>query len=84
MSIFEKAEGVTTHQKFVEFADALLIDLIENRDEWENVTLEHFLESVAAWAKCMDVVYKNAGSTLEKQSPWQLVTDVLLAGRIYE
>ncbi len=84
MSILDKAEAVTSHEQFVECVEALHDDFIKNRDEWENVELERFLEAVAAWAKCMREVCKNAGSTLEEQYPWQLITDLMLAGRIYE
>lgn len=84
MNIFDKAEAVASHAQFVEFTDALLKDFIENHDEWENIKLDHFLECIAAWARSMEVVYRNAGQTLEQQSPWRLMTDLLLAGRIYE
>lgn len=84
MSIYDKAGAVTSHKQFVEFADELVQDFATNRAEWENPDLGRFLESLAAWATSMDAVYRNAGEALEKQSPWQLMTDLLLAGRGYE
>ena len=71
VDIFDKAEAVTTHAQFVEFADALVKDFIENQQEWENIKLEHFLDAIAAWSSCMDVVYSRAGKVLDQQSPWQ-------------
>lgn len=64
MNIFDKAEAVASHAQFVEFTDALLKDFIENHDEWENIKLDHFLECIAAWARSMEVVYRNAGQNL--------------------
>lgn len=69
MSIYDKAGTVTSHEQFVDFAEELVNDFAKNRSAWENPELGRFLESLAAWAKSMDAVYRNPREAMEKQSP---------------
>jgi len=49
--------------------------------DWENGTIESFLEAALAWAKASDF-----GRTTEVHSrnPWRLFAQFLLAGKSYE
>ena len=48
------------------FVRTLLGDLKDNPDEWENTTLEDYLEAVAAWIEDMPGYYKNEGKPVAR------------------
>ncbi len=52
-------------------------------DEWENPSLERFLEAMAAWLSAFPQSYKNTGQTIPEPD-WRFVADCLRAARIYE
>jgi hypothetical protein len=49
--------------------------------DWENITIEAYLESAAAWA-----VDTNFGATqgLSQSNPWRQFAALLYCGKIYE
>ncbi len=48
MDIYELANDVDSKEKLVEFLFYLQKDFKENREDWENITLEDYLESMEA------------------------------------
>jgi hypothetical protein len=62
---------------------ALGSDLVAHRDQWENPTLEGFLQAMAAWLATFPQAYVNLGKAVP-QPDWQFVADVLRAARVYE
>ncbi|MEB9656614.1 hypothetical protein P4J32_03010, partial [Bacillus cereus] len=54
MDMYELATGVDSKEKLVEFLFYLQKDFKENKDEWENITLEDYLESLEAWLNDCD------------------------------
>jgi len=70
-----------------EVEDALLGLLQELRDgageDWENPTLERYLEAFGALLGGIENVYINTGKPLP-ESPWTLVARALLGARYYE
>jgi len=76
-------DRIENNKDFVLFVEQLIIDLKQNPDNWENNTLESFLESMSAWVNSLEGFYLNQGS----QSPridWKFIGQLLLASRIYE
>jgi hypothetical protein len=70
--------AVNTRADFVAFVYALVQDLCEHPEQWENTTLEMYLEALAAWVE-------DAKHNLEsRQLSWRRVGEMLLAARIYE
>jgi hypothetical protein len=57
------------------FLEALVADAETNLDEWENITIPHFLESALAWAR---------DSHLSPTPTWRAFADILYAGQGYE
>lgn len=47
MEFYEEIKKVETKDNFVTFIDLLISDYKNNREEWENKTLEEYLESMA-------------------------------------
>jgi hypothetical protein len=50
---------------------------------WENDTLPHYLEALAAWLHDCEGYYTNQGVPLPADS-WQVLRDALRAATIYE
>lgn len=62
MDIYELANGVDLKEKLVEFLFYLQKDFKENKDEWENITLE----SLEAWLSDCDGAFQNKGEEMPK------------------
>jgi hypothetical protein len=67
---------VSSRSEFIAFLAQFRRDLEERSDEWENLTLPHFLEAMGAWVEDAEI-----DSTAEA---WKLLRDCLRAGRAYE
>ena len=59
MNLYEKLQTVNNKDSFIEFLKALSKDSNENKHAWENMTIEDYLESIAAWTE-------DSGDTLNK------------------
>ncbi|MED3311039.1 hypothetical protein COK59_26110 [Bacillus thuringiensis] len=62
MDIYELANGVDSKEKLGEFLFYLQKDFKENKDEWENITLE----SLEAWLNDCDGAFQNKGEEMPK------------------
>ena len=75
--------SVGSARDLITVVTSLRSDLIERPEEWENVTLERFLDAMAAWLAAFPQSYIDADeSVLEPE--WRFVADLLRAARIYE
>jgi len=59
---FPDPASVSTRKEFASFVDRLCADLRDHPDEWENVTLENFLEALSAYVYDVPGYVKNAQS----------------------
>ncbi|HFK1486735.1 MULTISPECIES: DUF7660 family protein [Bacillus cereus group] len=84
MDMYELATGVDSKEKLVEFLFYLQKDFKENKDEWENITLEDYLESLEAWLSDCDGAFQNKDEEMPKNISWNFIATVLLAGSYYE
>ncbi|WP_234438162.1 DUF7660 family protein [Streptomyces sp. 303MFCol5.2] len=80
----DQAVAVTTHEDFVAFLAAALTDLRDRPEEWENRTLENFLEAWGAWLGDMPGWCANRGEAVPEQPDWHLLAAMVMAARIYE
>lgn len=48
-----------TKKEFTQFIDNLKTDFIENKEKWENKTIEDYLEAVSRYTEDIDGYYKN-------------------------
>jgi uncharacterized protein (DUF1810 family) len=69
---------------FVRFVEELRADLAKNPDEWENPTLDRFLEAMAAWVTASDNFYRNTGRPVPDNVSWRFFAEALAAARTYE
>uniref|UniRef100_UPI003F686B2E DUF7660 family protein n=1 Tax=Streptomyces polyasparticus TaxID=2767826 RepID=UPI003F686B2E len=52
--------------------------------EWENRTLDRFLEALAAWVEDSPGWYANFGQEMPPQGDWTLFARALSVARVYE
>lgn len=73
-----------TRSEFIAFLTEFARTARTTPERWENDTLESYLEACAAWLEDSDGYYENWGLPLPEDGPWNLVADMLQAGRVYE
>jgi hypothetical protein len=84
MKIIEIINTISTREDLVNFLDVLKIDLDCHPEEWENISLEKFLESMAAWVRSLDNYAKNTGDMESLTPNWKTFAKILYAAKIYE
>lgn len=84
MELYKKVEEVNTREDLIRFIKQLRMDLQTHNHEWENLTLEHYLEAMEAWASDMEGYYSNIDQPIPKQPSWKTIADMLYASRTYE
>jgi hypothetical protein len=75
---------VRSRDDFVRFVAELRDDLLVQPEDWENGTLERFLEALAAWVHDMDAYYTDNGLKPPVKLNWQFMADMILAAKHYE
>ena len=76
---------VVTRAEISEVVRELRNDLIEKPDEWENITLENYLEAISAYTNDVQAVYKNLGVDVDADLPtWETFSKILKGASIYE
>jgi hypothetical protein len=83
-SLNEQVHAIRSRKDFIYFARALLRNLEESPDEWENVDLRSYLDALAAWVEDMDGYYQNRGESVPEQPNWMILGHILLAAKVYE
>jgi hypothetical protein len=83
-AVNSKPECVNSRSDFVQFVEGLRADLAENPDEWENPTLDRFLEAMAAWVAASDNACRNTGCPVPDNISWRFFAEALAAAQIYE
>lgn len=76
--------NVATNADVAEVVQRMLSDLLAHPDEWENPTLERFLEALAACLEAIPDVYANTGEQLPKEPSWRILAEVLIKASGYE
>ena len=79
MDLFEKCNHVDSKDELIQFIKALRHDLLVNPDEWENQTLDGFLEAMESWME--DTIDRGY---LPDQAEWKSLAAILYMGKIYE
>lgn len=74
-----------TKKEFTQFIDNLKTDFIENKEKWENKTIEDYLEAVSRYTEDIDGYYKNTNQEIDLEKvDWQIFADILKGSSIYE
>ena len=80
MDLHEQLDDVRDAKTFLAFARALVEDQRVS-SEWQNATLEDFLDSAIAWAEDSDF---GIDQGLSSSNPWAQFATFLYCGKIYE
>ena len=84
MELYNNLENISNRDDFVKFVKALRKDLKENPDEWENLSLDHYLEAISAWTSCMENAYENNDEVFPKNPNWKMFGRILHTAKLYE
>ncbi|WP_406401113.1 hypothetical protein OH805_18910 [Streptomyces sp. NBC_00879] len=78
------SDGVDSREALAAHIRNLRADLIEHGDDWENPTLESYLEALAAWINDSPGWYKNFDQKMPPNGDWTLFARALSAAVVYE
>ncbi|MFF0825813.1 hypothetical protein ACFYU8_06690 [Brevibacillus sp. NPDC003359] len=79
MDLFDKCNNVDSKDELIQIIKALRIDLQVNPEEWENLSLAAFLETMESWMEdTIDMGY------IPDQPEWKSLAAILYMGKIYE
>ncbi|PCJ19619.1 MAG: hypothetical protein COB02_07690 [Candidatus Cloacimonadota bacterium] len=84
MELYNSLENINNRDDFVKFVDALRKDLEQNTNEWENLSLNDYLEAISAWTSCMESAYKNNDEVFPKNPDWKMFGRILYIAKLYE
>ena len=84
MELKERVTAIASKQDLADFVGALRKELETQGEEWENPTLERFLEAMQAWIEDSDGYYANTGQPVPVQPTWRTFAEILIASKIYE
>ena len=80
-----KTLSITDRESFIEFLKAFQQDYIANAQEWENRTLDNFLEALTRYAQDIQGYYDNTNKNINANTAsWQVFADILQGAKIYE
>ena len=83
--MFRDPDTVSSRHDFVEYVASLLSDFKQNGQQWENQTLENFLEAVSGYAEDVPGYLANTHSRVDPEKPsWQLFAIILAGAHCYE
>ena len=74
MDIYEKMNKVNDKESFVDFLKSLSKDFNEDKDHWENITGDQYLESISAYLKDSE----------DKNLDYKELANIFYVGKIYE
>ena len=80
----DSAPSIRTRQDLARFIRELANDFRSNPDEWENDTLDSFLEALAAWTDEMDGYYRDMNEDAPVTPQWKMSADMLMSASVYE
>ncbi|UVM49023.1 MULTISPECIES: hypothetical protein [unclassified Pseudomonas] len=77
-------DQVQTKEHLADFIGELKAELLRSPQEWENKTLEDFLEAMEAWVRVIDSYAKNMGDAEVLTPSWKTFAKILCAAKVYE
>lgn len=75
---------VNSRLDLAQMIQRMLDDLLAHPDEWENPTLNRFLEALAASLQALPGVYANRGEQFPEAPTWKVFAEALVMATGYE
>jgi len=82
--LINKIESINTKDDFIGFLQLLVQDLKNHPEEWENKSLESYLEGIASWTEDMEGYYQNNNLPIPENVDWKVFANILMAAKMYE
>lgn len=74
-----------TKKEFIQFIENLRLDFIQNKEQWENKTIEDYLEALSRYTEDINGYYKNTNQDIDlKEIDWKVFSDILKGSSMYE
>lgn len=74
-----------TKEDFIQFINNLKMDFIENKEHWENKTIEDYLDAMSRYVEDIQGYYVNTNQNINLEKiDWKAFSDILKASSIYE
>ena len=83
MNLITIARNIVTKKDFVLFVSELKDDFQKNPHEWENSTIDRYLEALSAWINDDDNMTETGGQIGDTPS-WKTLGMILLVAKYYE
>jgi hypothetical protein len=80
----KKIREIKTKKEFVSFAFELSESFYDDPESWHNSDLGTYLEALGSWVNDMESYYKNRRVLVPENPDWQLMANMLDAGREVE
>lgn len=80
----KEIDSISTKEDFADFVSGLREELANNPDEWENQTLDRFLDAMESWIRMIDAYSKNTGDVEALSPSWKTFAKILCAAKVYE
>jgi hypothetical protein len=84
VNLSDAVGNVRSREDLAAFVSALRQDLESDEPDWENPTLERYLEALAAWITDSPGYFKNRGEPVPSEPTWEHVARMLYAAGFYE
>ena len=81
MTVFDQIENVSDIDSFVQFLNSLASDYKDNHDEWQNWSIDDYLESIAAWIKDWE---ESHGKDEFEHLDFKELAKIFYVGKTYE
>jgi hypothetical protein len=82
--LFDYVRKISSREDFVKFVEYLSNDHEKNILEWENNTLQDYLNGLASFTKDIGGYYENMGEIADINNiTWRMAAEILLAGSTY-
>jgi len=75
---------VHSRAAFILFTQQLAADFNTNPQDWENDSIDRFLEAIGAWVESMDGYYRIHEMSPPPDPDWSIIARMLLAAKSYE
>jgi hypothetical protein len=77
--------GVNDRQSFIHFLHEFRNNYLLDREQWENKTLDQFLEALASYAEDIQGYYDNVMPSMNADIPsWRVFADMMMGASMYE
>lgn len=75
---------IQNQEDLATYIERLRNDRVEHPEEWENGTLEMYLDAMAAFVRDIDGYYRNHNLPMPNIEVFRTIAEILTAAKVYE